>query len=69
MDQEDSTYTLVVSDNGVGLPKNIDWREANSLGLRLVRMLGEHQLGGEIELDKSRGTRFMIRFNTKEREL
>ncbi len=69
VDQEDSTYTLVVSDNGVGLPKNIDWREANSLGLRLVRMLGEHQLGGEIELDKSRGTRFMIRFNTKEREL
>jgi two-component sensor histidine kinase len=69
MDMTDSTYTLVVSDNGVGLPKNIDWREAKSLGLRLVRMLGEHQLGGEIELDKSRGTMFMIKFNTKVRKL
>jgi PAS domain S-box-containing protein len=69
MGMTDSTYTLVVSDNGVGLPKNIDWREAKSLGLRLVRMLGEHQLGGEIELDKSRGTRFMIRFNNKVRKL
>ncbi|MCX6684496.1 MAG: PAS domain S-box protein [Methanoregula sp.] len=50
---------LVVRDNGVGIPADFDWRDAKSLGLRLVNSLVE-QLQGTIELDRSAGTAFKI---------
>jgi PAS domain S-box-containing protein len=59
---EGDECTLSVADNGVGLPPDLDWRSCSSLGLRLVRMLGEHQLGGKILLDRTEGTRFILRF-------
>jgi two-component sensor histidine kinase len=36
-----------------------------TLGLRLVRMLRERQLDGQIELDRSGGTRFGLRFGSR----
>jgi PAS domain S-box-containing protein len=56
------TYTLIVHDNGVGLPTHLDWADSPSLGLQLVVMLGQRQLNGEIELDRSTGTTFRLRF-------
>ncbi|HUS72693.1 MAG TPA: PAS domain S-box protein [Sedimentisphaerales bacterium] len=58
---KDNQFTLIVSDNGVGLPKAMDFRKAESLGLQLVNML-TGQLGGAIELDRSDGTTFKITF-------
>lgn len=57
-----AAYTLIVSDNGVGLPADVDWRTTETLGLLLVRMLGEHQLQGRIELDRQVGTTFKLLF-------
>ena len=54
-------YTLVVSDNGLGFPGNVDFRNTSSLGLQLVNILVE-QLDGTIELEKSSGTKFKIWF-------
>ncbi len=51
----------IVSDNGVGLPKNIDFTNTQTLGLRLVNNLVK-QLDGTIELDRSEGTKFKITF-------
>ncbi len=53
---------LTVSDNGVGFPKDLDFRKANTLGLRLVTILAENQLHGETILDLSSGTEFKIKF-------
>jgi PAS domain S-box-containing protein len=53
--------SLRVSDNGIGFPANIDFRNTRTLGLRLVNILS-NQLDGSIELDKSRGTEFIINF-------
>ncbi|MFP3975293.1 MAG: histidine kinase dimerization/phosphoacceptor domain -containing protein [Dehalococcoidia bacterium] len=53
---------LVISDNGAGLPEEIDFRKTDSLGLHLVTILAEGQLDGEVELDRSRGTEFRIKF-------
>ncbi len=53
---------LAVSDNGVGIPDDVDFRKTGSLGLRLVTILTENQLHGEITLDRSRGTEFKIIF-------
>jgi PAS domain S-box-containing protein len=67
MRKDEDTCTLTVADNGVGLPPDLDWRTHSSLGLRLVSMLGEHQLRGQIQLDQSEGTRFVLRFKDRSR--
>ncbi|MFE1746850.1 CBS domain-containing protein [Coleofasciculus sp. H7-2] len=55
-------FILSVSDNGIGFPKDLDFRNTESLGLELVCTLTE-QLDGTIELDSSKGTSFNITFS------
>ena len=57
---------LTVSDNGIGIPDDVDFRETESLGLHLVSILAEDQLRGKIKLDKTKGTRFQIKFKAKQ---
>ncbi|MHB0955315.1 MAG: PAS domain S-box protein [Pirellulaceae bacterium] len=52
---------LRVRDNGTGLPVGFDWRNTDSLGLRLVHMLAE-QLHATVEVRGEAGTEFAIRF-------
>jgi len=54
-------YRLVVSDDGVGLPKDLDIENTESLGLQLVSTLAK-QLRGTIEVDRSEGTSFILEF-------
>jgi two-component sensor histidine kinase len=61
MRADPSTITLMVSDDGRGLPDGLAWQKADSLGLQLVMMLVE-QLEGAIELHRSAGTVFRITF-------
>ena len=49
-----SRVSLCVADNGVGLPEDLDWQDAPSLGLRLVRMLSQ-QLRGNLEVRRREG--------------
>ncbi|MCK4829572.1 sensor histidine kinase [bacterium] len=56
---------LIISDNGIGFPKNLDFRNTKSLGLQLVCSLVD-QLGGNIKLDRSKGTVFTIKFKLAE---
>ncbi len=53
---------LIVSDNGISIPENIDFRNTDSLGLHLVTILAEDQLQGEISLNRTEGTEFKIKF-------
>lgn len=57
----ESYIQLVVGDNGVGFPEQVDYRTAASLGLQLVNSLAR-QLGGSIDVSKTPGTKFVIRF-------
>jgi PAS domain S-box-containing protein len=59
---DDGQFTLMVSDDGVGLPEDLDFRNAQSLGLQLVNNLSVAQLEGTIELDRCGGTAFRIMF-------
>jgi PAS domain S-box-containing protein len=59
---EGHQITLAVSDNGVGLPAGVDWATTKTLGLQLVNILACHQLGGQVEVDRSAGTSFKITF-------
>jgi PAS domain S-box-containing protein len=56
---------LIVSDNGVGIPKGVKIGKTKSLGLTLVRILGKDQLEGNISLERKGGTVFTIRFKAK----
>ena len=53
--------TLIVADNGVGLPQNLDFHNVESLGLQLVNSL-VNQLDGAIELHRNGGTQFELKF-------
>lgn len=55
-------YNLTVSDDGTGLPADLDWRRTRSLGLRLVVNLAEIQLDGKIHVTAGGGTVFEIQF-------
>jgi len=61
-DKDDSTFNLIISDNGIGIAGDIDIRETKSLGLQLVTNLVEHQLQGSLQFDRSGGTLFNIHF-------
>jgi PAS domain S-box-containing protein len=59
--ENDHRFTLTVKDDGVGLPKDLDFRNTESLGLQLVNTLVD-QLEGSINLHNSEGTSFQISF-------
>jgi two-component sensor histidine kinase len=54
-------FQLTVHDNGIGMPKYIDLRQPESLGLDLVVSLAE-QLHGSVEFTGGEGTEVRVRF-------
>jgi two-component sensor histidine kinase len=54
--------TLVMSDTGIGLPIELDFLNAETLGLQLISTLTE-QLEGALTLDRGNGTVFTLTFN------
>ncbi len=58
---DNNNYELKIRDDGIGFPEAIDFKNTNTLGLRLVNNL-VNQLDGIITLNKSQGTEFKIIF-------
>jgi two-component sensor histidine kinase len=58
---------LTVSDNGIGIPENINIKDLDTLGMQLVISLVD-QLDGELELKRDNGTEFIIRFTVEEKD-
>lgn len=61
MQSEGDNIKLVIGDNGIGLPKHIDYKNTESLGLQLVVTL-VGQLNGTVELNNKNGARYTILF-------
>lgn len=59
---EENMIELVVSDNGIGIPKSLNMQKIESLGLHLVTMLAENQLMGKMNMNLNNGTEFQIKF-------
>jgi PAS domain S-box-containing protein len=53
---------LKISDNGIGMPEDFDWRKTSSLGLKIVMNLAETQLDGDVKMSFHHGMEFLIRF-------
>jgi two-component sensor histidine kinase len=56
-----TNFTLTISDNGIGIPENLDIEDLDSLGMQLVASLID-QLDGELELKRNKREEFTIRF-------
>jgi PAS domain S-box-containing protein len=56
-----TSFILTISDNGVGIPEDLDIENLDSLGMQLVSTLVD-QLDGELELKRDGGTEFIIKF-------
>jgi two-component sensor histidine kinase/PAS domain-containing protein len=57
----DNKYELVIKDNGVGIPSNVDANTTKTLGLKLIYALIE-QIDGSISVDKIEGSCYFIEF-------
>jgi two-component sensor histidine kinase/CHASE2 domain-containing sensor protein len=62
----ESRLQLTVSDDGVGFPKDVDFRNTESLGMQLVTTLTD-QLEGTLDLRNGCGTSFEISFPETQR--
>jgi two-component sensor histidine kinase/tetratricopeptide (TPR) repeat protein len=54
-------YLLVVADDGVGLPTDVDLRRSNSMGANIMRGLSK-QLGGTLHVDSHQGVTVSVSF-------
>ncbi len=59
--EEKNDYQIIVKDNGIGFPKDIDIENTDSLGLQLVTSLTSQMLG-KIEIISEDGTMIKISF-------
>ncbi len=62
-----TSFTLTVSDNGVGIPEKPDLENPDSLGIQLITTLVD-QLDGKLQLKRNNGTEFAIRFTVTEKQ-
>jgi len=59
---DDDAHILIIEDDGIGLPENLDPQKSKKLGLMVVNTL-VNQLNGEMEIDRTNGTKFIIKFS------
>ncbi|MBC7364249.1 MAG: sensor histidine kinase, partial [Candidatus Aminicenantes bacterium] len=50
---------LEISDTGVGFPEGVNLEQSTTFGLQLVSLLKD-QIGAELKIDRSGGTKFTI---------
>ncbi|MDY9924494.1 PAS domain S-box protein [Methanobacterium sp.] len=55
------SYVLTFADDGIGLPQNMNPQKSKKLGLMVVKTL-VNQLNGAMEIDRTNGTKFTIKF-------
>ncbi|HET8685449.1 MAG TPA: histidine kinase dimerization/phosphoacceptor domain -containing protein, partial [Methanosarcina sp.] len=65
-DDRATSFILIVSDNGIGIPENLNIEDVDSLGMQLITTLVD-QLDGELELKRNNGTEFSIKFTVTEK--
>jgi len=58
---DNDLHILIFEDDGIGLPENLDPLKSKKLGLMVVNTL-VNQLNGEMEIDRTNGTKFIIKF-------
>jgi len=63
-DEPNGEIVLSVTDNGVGIPADLDLANATTLGLQLVSLLAD-QLAGKLTVNRSNPTSFRLQFTVR----
>jgi len=58
----DGEMELIVGDDGIGLPQDVDVHHSTSFGMQIVNSLITIQLKGTVDARRENGTIFLIRF-------
>jgi len=61
-EKNNTEIEIIVCDDGLGLPDDVDIHQPRSVGLHLVKGLVRNQLDGQIEVRRDNGTEFRIKF-------
>ena len=56
--------SLVIRDNGTGMPESVDFENSTGFGLMLVKVLTQ-QLNGSIHIDRTEGTGITLEFDVQ----
>jgi PAS domain S-box-containing protein len=57
-----SEVSIIVRDNGIGLPDSFDIKKSKGFGLELIRLLTD-QINGQISFEKGEGTSCLLKFH------
>jgi two-component sensor histidine kinase/DNA-binding LacI/PurR family transcriptional regulator len=60
--RDKNTLEMMIGDNGKGLPRHVEFSGSRTVGLQMVSMLVQNQLGGSLEIIRKNGTIYKIRF-------
>ncbi|MEI7811350.1 MAG: PAS domain S-box protein [Ignavibacteria bacterium] len=58
---EGEIVSIIIQDNGNGMPDSINFKNSTGFGLTLVGILAE-QLGGTVRIDRGNGTKVILEF-------
>jgi PAS domain S-box-containing protein len=61
-EEESDWLVLTYSDDGIGVPPEYDFRNQNSLGMKLIYSIGEQQLQGHVEMKSDHGITCSVEF-------
>ena len=61
----DDVFEIIVADDGVGIPSELEIRNTDTLGMQLVFMLVERQLNGSVDMAVDKGTVITVRFRKR----
>jgi PAS domain S-box-containing protein len=59
---EPDVIELIVSDNGIGIKGDIDFEHCDTLGMQLLKYIGEGQLNGQVNYETQNGVKYTLRF-------
>lgn len=64
IDKTENTYTMIIGDNGIGMPLGTLEKEEGTLGMELIKIFVT-QLDGDIKRLDEKGTLFKIKFHPR----
>jgi hypothetical protein len=67
LSSDSENVTITVSDAGVGLPSDFDWKKSKTLGMTIIHALTK-QLDGNLEIGPPPGATFTLRIPQESRK-
>jgi two-component sensor histidine kinase len=60
--KDSGNVTVMIKDNGKGIPESVDFNNSRGFGLMLVQLLAK-QLKGDVRIERQNGTAVILEFN------